>query len=75
MGQKRRLSISELPHVTLLEPEPRVEKTQNFMGSVGPGVLQWTPMQETQAQSEVPGLSLGPLAPTPQPVAEPRGWS
>ena len=48
MGQKRRPSISELPNVTVLEPGLRVGKTQNFMGSVGPGVLQWTPMQETQ---------------------------
>lgn len=65
MGRKRRLSISELPDVAILEPGLRVGKTQNFMGSVGPGVLQWTPVHETQVQSEVPGLSFGPLAPTP----------
>lgn len=35
-------------NATVLEPDFRVGKTQNFMGSVGPGVLQWTPMQETQ---------------------------
>ena len=42
------MTVSELPDVTLLEPGLSVGKTQNFMGSVGPGVLPWRRMQETQ---------------------------